>query len=246
MNIKTTIATLGMTGIFLVSPMMASAQTVNPTRAANQASRLATIISHSDTAIAQRLTSLNDASTRINSLVKLSSAQKAQFSGEIVTDVNGLTSLKAKIDADTDLTTARADYKTIFTTYRVYAEFLPQLHLLISSDTMDVTADKLSDLATKLQSRIQSAGNPSNLTSLLSDMQAKIADAKTQYGNVQSQVTSLTPQSYDNDPTGTSSTLKNARSEIQTGAGDLKAAFADAKQIIQALKAIHTTPAPTQ
>lgn len=245
MNIKTTVTTLTMAGILLASPFVVSAQTINPTRAANQAARLANLHTLADSAISQRLTSLSDASTRINGLVKLSSDQKTQFTGEITTDVNGLTSLKTKVDGDTDLPTLRADYKTIFTTYRVYAEFLPQVHLLTASDTMDVTADKLSDLATKLQSRIQSAGKQSTLTSLLSDIQAKIADAKTQYGNVQSQITSLTPQSFDNDPTGTTSALKNARSEIQTGAGDLKTAFTDAKQIIQALKS-STTPAPTQ
>lgn len=242
-KVTTLMTATGVAAMLALSPLTVFAQTVTP--GANQANRLQLIISKSDSAIAQRLTSLQDASTKINGLVKLSSAQKTQFTGEITTDINGLTSLKTKIDADTDVTTARADYKTIFTTYRIYAEFLPQVHLLVASDTMDVTADKLSDLATKLQARIQAAGNPSNLTSLLSDMQAKIADARTQYSNVQSQVTSLTPQSYDNDPTGTTATLKNARSEIQTGASDLKAALADAKQIISSLGSSSTTPTPT-
>src|SRR5579885_1985575 len=169
MHIKTTVTTLGIAAVLLASPRMASAQTVTNTpaggrKAANQAARLTNLHTLADNAIAERLTSLNNASTRLNGLVKLSSDQKTQFSGEITTDVNGLTSLKAKADADTDLPTLRTDYRSIFTTYRIYAEFLPQLHLLIASDTMGVTADKLSDLATKLQSRIQTAGNPSNLT----------------------------------------------------------------------------------
>jgi hypothetical protein len=249
-KVKIIITVGSLATMIVVSPLAAFAQTVTTSpvpsgKAANQAARLANLHTLADNAINARLTSLNDVATRINGLVKLSSDQKTQFSGEITTDINGLTSLKTKVDADTDLATLRTDYRSIFTTYRIYAEFLPWVHLLVASDTMDVTADKLSDLATKLQSRIQAAGNPSNMTTLLSDMQAKIADARTQYSNVQSQITSLTPQSYDNDPSGTTATIKNARSEIQTGASDLRAAFADAKQIIQLLKT-STTPVPTQ
>lgn len=241
-----------MTGILLATPMIASAQTVTSTprgalKTANQAARLTTLHTQADTAIASRLTALNSALTRITSLVKLSAAQKTTYTGQINADITALTTLKSKADADIDVATLQADYKSIFTSYRVYAEFLPQLHLLVASDTMDVTADKLSDLAIKLQTRIQSAGSPSTLTSLLSDMQAKIADAKTQYGNVQTQITALTPQSYDSNPSGTAAALKTARTEIQTGSSDLKTAWADAKQILQALKVSTTiTPSSTQ
>ncbi len=249
----TTIITTGsLTALLLVMPLTAFAQSVTTapinTKAANQAARLSNLHTLADNAITQRLTVLNAVETRINGLVKLSSAQKAQYSAEITTDINGLTSLKAKADGDTDLPTLRADYKSIFTTYRIYVEFLPQLHLLVASDTMSVTDTKLSDLATKLQTRLQSLGNPSSMTGLLTDMQSKISDANTQYNSVESQVTSLTPQSYDSDPAGTSATLKTARTEIQAGAADLKAAFADAKQIVQYLRSstVSTTPSPTQ
>ncbi len=249
MNIKTAVTTIGISVILLASPLVAAAQTANPTlnpvRTANQAARLANLHTVADTAIANRLTSLGNALTRMNGLVKLSSTQKAQYSGEINADISGLNTLKAKCDADTDLATLRTDYRSIFTAYRIYVEFLPQVHLLIASDTMGVTADKLSDFAVKLQARIQTAGNPANLTGLLTDMQAKIADARTQYANVQSQITSLTPQSYDTNPTGTTATLKNARSEIRTGAADLQSAWSDAKQILAALKVNAPTTSTT-
>ncbi len=249
-KIHTTLVLGAVAATVAFTPVAALAQTVTQTpiqsgqttstRAANQAARLTQLHTLADDAITKRLSDLNSAQTRINGLVKLSSDQKTQFSNEITADINGLNSLKTKCDADTDLTTLRTDYRSIFTTYRIYAEFLPQLHLLAASDTMDVTADKLSDLYTKLQGRVSSAGNPSNLTTLLSDMQSKITDATNQYNSVQSQITSLTPQSYDSNPTGTTATLKNARSEIQTGASDLKTAFSDAKQIVQALEASPT------
>lgn len=243
------ITTSSLALVLLATPVIASAQTVTTTpksaqRAANQAARLAKLHTEADSAIADRIASLNSASTRVNGLVKLSSDQKTQYQGEITADVNALTSLKTKADADTDIPTLRSDYRSIFTTYRIYAEFLPQLHLLVATDTMGVTDDKLSDLAVKLQSRIQADNNPSNLASLLSDMQTQVSNAKNLYGTVQSQITPLTPQSYDSNPTQTTATIKNARSEIKEGATDLKTAFSDAKQIVQALKA-SKSPTPT-
>lgn len=254
MNTKTTLITLATTGLLLLNPLNASAQTAVTAsakatavsiKATNKAAQLARVHVLADNAINLRLTALNSVATRISGLVKLSSDQKTQFNSEVTADINGLTSLKAKCDADTDLPTLRADYKTIYTTYRLYVEFLPQLHLLIAADTMGVTASKLADLASKLQIRIQTAGNPSNLTGLLSDLQAKVADSKSQYATVESQIINLTPQSFDNDPTGTKSTVLNARSELKQGGSDLRTAWSDAIQIFQALKASVANPSPT-
>jgi len=249
MHTKTAIITIGLSVAMLAVPVVASAQTVTPAKGAvRKEANLTRLNTACTNAINQRLSSLNSANTRINGLVKLSSTQKQQYSGEITTDISGLQGVQTKCTNDfnaSNVQSLRADYQSVFTQYRIYAEFLPQVHLLTASDTMSVTQTKLSDLATKLQSRIQSAGNSSNLTSLLSDIQAKVSDANTQYTNVESQVESLTPQSYDSNPSGTKSTFQNARSEIQTGASDLKTALSDAKQIIQALKSSNaTTPTP--
>ena len=243
---------IGLLGLVITShPFTASAQTATPAqdvKTANQTARTDKLHTECNTAISNRLTALNALSTRVNGLKKLSTDQRTQYTNQITADINGLTSLKTKCDADTDLTTLRADYRSVFTKYRVYAVFIPQLHLLAASDTMGYTADLMSQFAAKLQGRIESVGNPSNLTGLLSDMLAKIADAETQYNLVESQITSLTPDSYNTNPTGTQSTLKNARAEIKTGAGDLKAALADANQIREGLKTAESnssiTPTP--
>lgn len=245
MNFKTCLALVSITGFSLLTPVSALAQIAPLSSSANQQTRISTLHTNCDNQINQRLTDLNNALTRMHSLVKLSDDQKSQFAGEIQTDITGLTALKAKCDADTDLTTLKSDYKSIFTQYRVYAVFLPQIHLLIASDTMAVTNAQLSDLATKLQSRIQEAGNPSNLTSLLTDMQSKISDSHTQYQTIESQITPLTPNSFNTDPTGTKTTEQTARSELKTGVSDLHTAWSDAKQIVQILKSLKTQPSPT-
>lgn len=248
MHLKTAIITASLLAGILALPFTASAQSVTPARGAGRrAANLSRISTLCTNAINQRVTSLNTANTRISGLIKLSSSQKQQYSGEVSSDISGLQGVQTQCTNDYNagnIQSLRADYKSVFTQYRVYAEFLPQLHLLIASDTMGVTDTKLSDLATKLQSRIQSDGNPSNLTSLLSDMQTQVTNANNEYTTVQTQVTSLTPQSYDSNPTSTDSTLQGARGDIKTGASDLKTAFSDAKQIIQALES-NNAPTPT-
>ncbi len=249
MNTKIVLASISLSAFLLVNPLIAFAQSTSPVpTGGNKAANLAKLNTNCTNAINQRLTSLNSALTRINGLQKLATNYKTQYSGEVNTDISGLQALQTQCTTDFNsgnIQALRKDYQNIFLQFRVYAVFLPQLWNLIASDTMSVTASKLADLANKLQTRVQQAGNPSNLTNLLSDMQAKVSDANTQYNNVESQVTPLTPSSYNTDPNGTTSILKNARSEIKTGASDLQTAWSDAKQIVQILKSMKTkNPSP--
>jgi hypothetical protein len=234
MNIRQILLILGLSGTVFVLPAYVFAQ--SPTPGALQTQKIADLHTQCDSAVAARLASLNSDSSRINGLAKLSSDQKTKFSGQIQTNVSGLNSQKAKCDADVDLTTLRTDYKNVFLNFRIYAVFLPQTNLLVATDTMGTTTDKLQDLYNALQTRVQQAGNPSNLTSLLADMQSKIGDAKNQYNNAENLVMPLTPQSFNSDPTGTKTIFQNARNDIKTGAADLKAAFQDAQQIRAGLK----------
>lgn len=235
--------------VLLSLPLGAFAQSTSPApTGANKSSNLAKLNTNCTNSINERLASLNNASARINGLQKLAQNYKSQYLGEINADVSGLQALQTQCSADFNagnVQALRKDYNNVFLQFRIYAVFLPQLWNLIASDTMGVTANKLSDLESKLQKRVQALGNQSNLLSLLSDMQAKISDANAQYSNVENQVSPLTPNSYNTNPTGTTAILKNARSEIKTGATDLQAAWKDAKQIVQALKAMKTTnPSP--
>lgn len=235
-------------GITFSSGTAAFAQSVSPT--GTKGSNLGNLQARGDQYITQRLTSLNTLVTKINGLKNLKPEDKSQFLTNINADISGLTALKAKIDADTDVATARADVLSIFTTYRVYVVFDPQTQLLAASDTMTVLADELDMLANKLETRINEAGsgvNTTTLRNLLNDMRSKIADARTQYTNVENTVSPLTPASYNSNPSGTKATMQTARADITTGRTDLTGAWADAKQIRAGLHTGSTsgTPSPT-
>lgn len=240
-------------------PSFAFAQTVStpPTGVAKGAARtearITSLKAKGDALIQQRLTSLNNMLTRLNNIKRLSAAEKATLTTNINSDINGLTTLKTKIDADTDLPILETDVKSIFTTYRVYAEFDPQTSMFAAADSLTTATDRLTQLAAKLQARITQAGsngnNVSTLNNLLADMQNKLADAKNQYTSVQNNISGLTPSSYNSNPTGVHATFTNSRTLLKTARTDLQGAMQDAKQIVAGLKAfktsVTTTPSTT-
>src|SRR5258708_3251178 len=104
MNFKH-LALLGLTVSSLLLPTQVTAQSASSS--ANQAQKIATLHSQCDSAISDRLNSLNTASSKINGLAKLSTDEKSKFNNSIQTNISGLNSQKTKCDADTDLNTLR-------------------------------------------------------------------------------------------------------------------------------------------
>jgi predicted nucleic acid-binding Zn-ribbon protein len=188
--------------------------------------------------ISRRLSYLNELIKQLSGIRKLSSAQKTDLQGQIQTQIDGLNALQVKINADTDNATLKTDVKSIIGNYYIFLFFRVKVNLLVASDRASATADNLSGIATKLQTRIdqaKTAGNDvANLTSQLSDMNAKITDAKTQIGAVQTELTPLTAQGYP----GNKSILTDARTKVKTVITDLKNAYTDALQIRNGLKGL--------
>ncbi len=197
-----------------------------------------------DTEIDRRTTSLNALITRINAFKRLTTDQKSSFATQIQTEITNLTNLRTKIDADTDTVTLRADIKSIVTEYRVFAFYIPQLRLLDTADRLLTLTDEMTVYATKLQTRIAQAqaqgSDVSLLQTSLTDMQAKIADAKTQAGNVITAISALTPAGYPANKT----TLQSAKTMLMTARQDIGTAQSDAKTIIQGVKGIKQATNP--
>jgi hypothetical protein len=230
-----------------VLALPANAQTVGVTAStsvgAKATDRLPKIISRSDTAIAARIADLNKLSARIGEMKNVSAADKASFSSELQTNISGLTSLQAKINADTDATTASTDEKTITQSYRIYALVVPQGYIEASSDRVVTIVGMMNTLSAKLQARItagQSAGtNVASLQSALSDLTAKTSDATVQSSAAQNGVGSLAPdQGNTTVAASNKSALVSARADIKTATSDLQAARQDAKTIVDGFKGL--------
>ncbi len=132
-----------------------------------------------DKMIDNRIDALNKVLQRIQNDKRLSADEKSSLSAEIQTNISGLTSLKAKIDADTDITVARTDSKSIITNFRVFAIFEPKIRLLVTIDNMSASQTRLSSLTPKLQNLInnlKSQGKDvSKLQPLLDDINSNLS-----------------------------------------------------------------------
>ena len=171
----------------------------------------------------------------------VSAAGKATVATEVSTEVSALTALKTKIDADTDLTVAKADEKAIFAPIRIYALIIPQYNVLVSADRVGSVADLLTTIGEKLQTRItaaQTAGKDvSAMQTALADMNVKIADAKSQASLATTTVINLKPDNGDQTVAQSNkAALVSAKATIKTATSDLKTAKQDASNIVQSLK----------
>ncbi len=215
-------------GLVLVPASAAAVQVAAGTPAASSA-RLQNIITRGTNEINRRLTTLNALSSKISGAQKLSSSDKAALTTEVTNEINGLTTLKTKLAADTDVTTAASDAQGIITDYRVYLLVVPQVNLVRTADDQQVAEGKLTTLAGKLASRVNSSSSTA-IQNDLSDMNSKISTAQNLSSSVETTVLGLTPSGY------TTGELSSYRDQLKTAQNDIQAAATDAKTIIASLK----------
>jgi hypothetical protein len=194
-----------------------------------------------DQEIDRRIAGLNKLLARIQEMKKVSATAKNSFDLTVQAQINLLDNLKIKIGADADVVTLRADVQSITKAYRIYALILPQIEIVAASDRLASTSDLLSALAAKLQTRITTAQTGGKdvgaLQTLLTDMNAKIADAKVQSAKAINNVSGLSPDNGDKTVmTSNVAALKAARDIVKTGTQDLKDANKDGQKILAGLK----------
>ncbi len=237
-NIAKTIVILTLLAFALASiPQIVGATPVGD----RQAQRITNLKGRADQEIDRRLAALNLISAKIGSLKHITADQKASFKQQIDQNISDLTALKTKIDADTDLLTLRTDARSIVTSYRIFALFIPKIYLLASADRASEAVDLLTGIGAKLQVRLDQAANKgkdvTDLKAKLDDMNAKIADAKAKIQDLNNTVPSLAPDGYP----GNKTVLQSSRAELRTIRQDLVTAIQDARQAVQDLRALKTS-----
>src|SRR5258706_2229489 len=208
----------------------------------NQASMLANIKDKADQEVTRRIDILNKTIMRLGEMKKLSADDKAYLSSVAQKNIDEFNALKAKIDADTTASEARKDRQGITKLYRIFMLVIPQIQIIAAADRISATADILTDVATKLQTKIsdaQSAGKDvSALNTSMTEMQAKIADAKKQASDAILAVKALTPnQGNATTMSSNVAALKKARDMVKVGRDDLVIARKDAGDIRDGLEA---------
>lgn len=231
--------------LFIIAPV--SAQGANPTVTISPTDGVTTrsaknpqLINLQERAtkeIDRRLAALNLVLTKISAVKKLSATEKTALTTQVQAEISSLTALKTKIAGATDLVTLKVDVATLVTSYRVFALFIPKIHLLAGADVLGQTIDTLTTLSAKLDTRIKEAETSgkviTNLTKLHTEMNESLAEAKKQYESIITNVTPLKPEDYP----GNKTTLQDGRELLRTGRKNAGDAAKDARDIITALKA---------
>ncbi len=247
-KLKLSITNALVVSLFLSISTPAFAQSATPSASANTGnSAVTTIISKGNEDIKQRIASLATEQSKIQDLKHLSDKYKVTFTTQIQSQQTALSQQQQKLDADTDLKTAQADRHAIFTHYRIYLLFIPKSHILVATDSMSDITDAMSSIATKFQeysTKKQSEGvDVSNVTTIVTDLQSKIVSAKSHYIAAQNIVAPLVPDQGSQTVLDSNLTfLKNARSEVKSGADDIKKARADIQAIWTILKVLLNSP----
>ncbi len=218
-----------------------SASAAQTTLSLKASTLLPGIITRSDTAITARINALNALSARVSSMNNVSDSQKSAIATQVQTQISNLTALKAKIDADTDVTVARADEKTITGNYRIYALIIPQGYIVASSDRISTLVSLMTALQVKLQTRVtaaQTSGkNVATLQAALADITVKTNDATTHAQAALSKVSLLAPDEGNASVAASNkAALIAARADIKVAMTDLQAARKDISTITSGLK----------
>jgi hypothetical protein len=184
----------------------------------------------------ERIGALNTAIAKINAAVDITPSDRATILATLNADVAGMNTVEAKIAGDTDIPTAAADYKTIFTTYRVYAVAIPQARFAAAADRMTGGAlPKLQAAETKLAALLAGpdAGKSTpTIQAELTDMQNQINAATSGVNGVAAAALAVTPADYN----ANHDVLSPERSAVESAIGDVKQAAKDGHEIVTALK----------
>ena len=150
---------------------------------------------------------------------------------------SGLAQLDARVRADTDARTLKADCESVVADYRVFALRAPQTGYVIAGDAqaaaaarVQATVPALSDAIAKLAA---AGKDVSAAQAALADLQAKLADATPKAQGLADSVIPFTPAGYN----ANKALLTAAHTTALRVRADLAAARNDVKTIGAALKA---------
>ncbi|HXS15416.1 MAG TPA: hypothetical protein VN711_04760 [Candidatus Saccharimonadales bacterium] len=183
-----------------ISPLVQNHQAKVEEKASASAQReqtlLTTIISTANTMIQNRIADLQKLTTRLTSDKRLPSSDKDSMTTSLTTTITDLKNLQAKIDADTDSTTARDDRKSIVTGYKIYAIYEPRTRLLVIIDNLQTSANTVGSLSARLQTllnTLQSQGkNVTSAQNSLNDMNSQLSKINTSLTADKSLITNVT------------------------------------------------------
>jgi hypothetical protein len=171
--------------------------------------------------IDKHLTSLNQASTLLNTVSHVSGTVIAALRAEIAGPVSSLTTLRATIKAEADVGAMRREASGLTAYTTVGTVIVPKVLLLGAADAVLRATDTLFQQVPGIQTRITDAANRGKP---VGDPQNNLNDLKAQAGSAASQANGLiasVPSAQQADIANDQTIIANARTALNTAQGDV-------------------------
>jgi len=229
-------AALAATAVLATAPAYAQTDPTPP-------ARLADLKARADEAVKDRLGQLDTLSGRLNG-AGADCGQNADVLGQLGNDRTRLQSLDATIQAETDGRKAVAEYRTIFTDFRIYWLQAPKTHEVVACDRGSKANATLASLKQKIQGRVDEAKakgyDVANAQAALDDMGTKLASATTSAHQASSSVADLQADKGNQSVLASNfAALFKGRQGLHTAWTDLQGARHDARTAVDDLKNLH-------
>ncbi len=185
-----------------------------------------------------RIDKLNQLTTRIGQMTRVSDTDRASLSLSLQNEVSLLTALKAKLPSDTSTTSIKADVSSITGAYRIYALVIPQTNIIAAADRELTIVDMINAVGAKIDARLASysGSDASSLAAARADIKVKTADASVNAHAAIDAVKALVPDQGDKAKlAANTAVLQAARAKVKAAQADLKAARADVQTIVKAM-----------
>ena len=187
-------------------------------------------------AITRRVLALRDLITAAKAISRLPDGDRSALTTQLQDQINGLTTLNVKIQADGDPATVRTDASHIVTDYRVYVLTIPKARAVVAADIELNAADRLTKLADRLAKTIDEATAKGKN---VAKAQADLGSLRTRLGAVTGSVSPLSTALLALQPSGhpgNHTVLEQGRTTLRTGRAGLADAAVLARQVIADLK----------
>jgi hypothetical protein len=187
-------------------------------------------------AITRRVLALRDLVTATKSFTRLSEADRSALANQLQDQINGLTTLNAKIQGDPDPATVRSDAARMVTDYRVYVLTIPRARSGVVSDIELNAADRLTKLADRLGGVVdQARSKGKDTTQAQTDLTTLRSGITAVTGAVSPVPAALLALGVSGYP-GNHPVLEQSRATLRTGRAGLSDATTLARQVIADLK----------
>lgn len=165
----------------------------------------------------------------------------ADLRSQLAADKSGLEALNAEIQAETVPSEAAAEFKQIFTDFRIYWLETPKTHIVLGCDRVTGGAAKLTALEAKIQARVDEAKadgkDVGDAQAALDTMVSEIASATAAANQADDAVIVLKADKGDRAVLDANkAALDGARQKLRAAMADLKDARTAARTAVDALK----------